>query len=941
MAYSLSPLLKPRFFVNGTNKPLVGGKLYTYLAGTTTPAATYSDDAGTPNSNPIILNTNGECDLFLDDGVAYRIIVKDANDVPYSDNDNVLSLDNPKYEAAESATLAESAKTAAETARDAANATGKVYANTTDGIAATTNGQYFNVAQTNDVFLKLYKNESGVAVFVNSYPSSTSLQDLEKLRGFDFEQPNLFDRRKFFFEDLPTLISGTVEKTTIDSISCLEVNTNNSTGTQRIYWRFDANLFPSNLISAQINIVSSGVGSSGSIAIIQRNAALSSLQTDNLITGLTNAVASETVYRVNSVIKHASAAWIDLDIQINKTTGDKLRQTVLKFPMIANGNSSLLRVNRNISDDAYFDYFPNPKLNSVGSTSFGGSTIFENGEPVLQMTTTSLVQSYWDVSATGAFKNGAVLTFACDVYSTTAGSSDTSTTACDIAIIFLDSALATISTNYQAVRVNNIYSRITKSATVPSGCAFVRFRLVKRAAVTEGKFRNPNVTTSADSTLKISVNDVTKTTQGALGMAYVSEATGSDTVGDGTSGNPVSTINKALALLGGSGTVALIDAEYTQAQRITASLVKGHVLVTGTFDSGAYTIIRMNDKLASITKTGGQVKVYQATTTGLTATPNWIYEDGVPDATTAITYRKPHHNGRTNRLPMTRIHKTTATTLAAALAEIDASSTPLCYWESNVLYFSIASGGDATTSDIYLDSVGSGLVTQATSFSAASITFQDLDIRYGGLDSRAFRRVHLSNVKIFGSKSNCWDYRGNASFEYLEVACGGSQLTDGTGDGVNGHGSGNLTGTYLYSHDNLDDGESSHEWCRTNILNAYFEYNGGAAVAVAYGCDGVYLNCESYRNQQVSGRKSAAFLAVGNPIDGGVDTIANFYNCRSIEDTKSFGKEGSETIAVCYSCDSKDSTTGYDVSLMKNCTFSGGGTAKTGGTVVDNSTLVS
>ena len=60
MAYSLSPLLKPRFFVNATNKPLVGGKLYTYLAETTTPATTYSNDTGTPNTNPIILDANGD-----------------------------------------------------------------------------------------------------------------------------------------------------------------------------------------------------------------------------------------------------------------------------------------------------------------------------------------------------------------------------------------------------------------------------------------------------------------------------------------------------------------------------------------------------------------------------------------------------------------------------------------------------------------------------------------------------------------------------------------------------------------------------------------------------------------------------------------------------------------------------------------------------------------
>ena len=92
MAYSLSPLLKPRFFVNVTNKPLVGGKLYTYLAETTTPATTYSNDTGTPNTNPIILDANGECNLYLDDDKVYRLILKDANDVTYFDKDRVSSI---------------------------------------------------------------------------------------------------------------------------------------------------------------------------------------------------------------------------------------------------------------------------------------------------------------------------------------------------------------------------------------------------------------------------------------------------------------------------------------------------------------------------------------------------------------------------------------------------------------------------------------------------------------------------------------------------------------------------------------------------------------------------------------------------------------------------------------------------------------------------------
>lgn len=92
MSYSLSPWLKPRFFITGTNRPLAGGLMYTYLAGTTTNATTYSDDDGTPNTNPIVLNSDGECDLYLDDSVSYRIILKNAAGVTQFDKDNVTAI---------------------------------------------------------------------------------------------------------------------------------------------------------------------------------------------------------------------------------------------------------------------------------------------------------------------------------------------------------------------------------------------------------------------------------------------------------------------------------------------------------------------------------------------------------------------------------------------------------------------------------------------------------------------------------------------------------------------------------------------------------------------------------------------------------------------------------------------------------------------------------
>ena len=98
MAYSLSPWLKPRFFITGTNRPLAGGLMYTYKAGTTDPATTYSDDAGTTNTNPIVLDSDGQCDLFLDDAVSYRIILKNSAGVTQFDKDRIASLGSTQFQ---------------------------------------------------------------------------------------------------------------------------------------------------------------------------------------------------------------------------------------------------------------------------------------------------------------------------------------------------------------------------------------------------------------------------------------------------------------------------------------------------------------------------------------------------------------------------------------------------------------------------------------------------------------------------------------------------------------------------------------------------------------------------------------------------------------------------------------------------------------------------
>lgn len=77
----LSPVLKQRFF-DSNGVPLVGGKLYSYVAGTTTPLATFTDATGlTPNTNPVILDSTGSADVWIDPTLAYKFILEDAASV--------------------------------------------------------------------------------------------------------------------------------------------------------------------------------------------------------------------------------------------------------------------------------------------------------------------------------------------------------------------------------------------------------------------------------------------------------------------------------------------------------------------------------------------------------------------------------------------------------------------------------------------------------------------------------------------------------------------------------------------------------------------------------------------------------------------------------------------------------------------------------------------
>lgn len=92
MTTALTPTPKQQF-IDANGAPIASGKVWTYVSGTTTPLATYTDSGGgTPNANPVILDTAGRAEIWLTPGSAYTFAVTDANDVAVYTVDGITAV---------------------------------------------------------------------------------------------------------------------------------------------------------------------------------------------------------------------------------------------------------------------------------------------------------------------------------------------------------------------------------------------------------------------------------------------------------------------------------------------------------------------------------------------------------------------------------------------------------------------------------------------------------------------------------------------------------------------------------------------------------------------------------------------------------------------------------------------------------------------------------
>lgn len=81
-----SPVIR---FTDSNGKPLAGGKLFSFAAGTTTPLATFVDSTtGAHNTNPVILDSTGSATVFLGANV-YKLVLQNSAGVVQWTADNI------------------------------------------------------------------------------------------------------------------------------------------------------------------------------------------------------------------------------------------------------------------------------------------------------------------------------------------------------------------------------------------------------------------------------------------------------------------------------------------------------------------------------------------------------------------------------------------------------------------------------------------------------------------------------------------------------------------------------------------------------------------------------------------------------------------------------------------------------------------------------------
>ena len=188
---TISPTPKLQF-LDANGAPLSYGLLYTYVAGTTTPKTTWIDAAqSTPNTNPVLLDSRGQADVWLNAGEAYKFVVLNSSSVTQYTVDNITGAGTMSVQNANNVTITGGSISGVSISGPisgelSGNVTGNVTGDVTGSISGgTISGSSYNSGQLAGLRNKIINGNMMVAQRGTSFTTATSpFTTLDRWRQF-------------------------------------------------------------------------------------------------------------------------------------------------------------------------------------------------------------------------------------------------------------------------------------------------------------------------------------------------------------------------------------------------------------------------------------------------------------------------------------------------------------------------------------------------------------------------------------------------------------------------------------------------------------------------------------------------------------------------------------------------------------------------------------
>lgn len=383
--------------------------------------------------------------------------------------------------------------------------------------------------------------------------------------------------------------------------------------------------------------------------------------------------------------------------------------------------------------------------------------------------------------------------------------------------------------------------------------------------------------------------------------------TGNDLFTGQTNTYAVQTFTRAKALMADGGTLIMLAGDYIAPADFELSMFDNIIA-----EPGARIIY--GTMYTAATQTDGYTRVYQVARE--TAPGDHMWQLDIPDPETLIDTdkRQAQHRGRYYRMPHTRIYP------AASIEEIELTVDKLMYYHSDgVLYFSKTTGSDLTVNPICYRTA---TVLRATNKNI---------VRISGL-TILFRPVFFENLTgdiniTVGCAANagCIMYDNCRNLVFRDCETYGA-----TNDGANGVGASNqvtnVTFINLYSHDNVDDGESCHQYVTASHFGGLIEFNGNGVTPASGGRTFLHGTIVQYNRNRSNGNpwanneEGTGVSAQGAPIGSNPATTVTCMGVIAIGNQINF-RGYSDGTAMFVNCVSKSPVTSHFLSAARkyNC----------------------